>query len=1269
MRNDEGTPIVRAAIAAISAHKLLVVVVVATAIVLVLVVVVVVLFVRSRRAPPQAAAAPPAPRLPQPNADLLRAAWQRFVRGLPRDYRRSILNFEHFVVMGAPAAGKTRLIDAYSDWKRQTKEFAGSQPNDPDLPVFLASSEVIMELPARVLDDHSGAVYRMLTRLWRPLYSERAPTVVVVVDLIRLAESPAGVVLDLAEKMRGKINVLSGIRRRAVEVRVALTHLDELEGYRELTDFCRDREIPLCVPPSPERVDLGRHIEAWFDDLRGYLPNALTSLESADFRRIVSFLRRAPEISAVLRPFLKALYQHETLAADPIFGGVYPASESPGLANPLQGALESGPGPDPQRRHAVFAAAVAAVCAGAMGLAFRAQHARWSTASQALELYTPNDEAGVEPFRRAEVTAFTSKNLGWLRRTPDFFGAARAEMRGRFSDRIRRFFLMKRMQEVIKNGAVHPDAAPMAARRCAYYLALIHSDKDDRLHIAEPGQAELWASMIELRNDLGFISDYLANVDEAYKTPVNDLELPDQGVDPRDSSKDWIGLLERLQRALVDGVVSRDELGELQQLTKALGPRLQRFDDDVVMRRALHEIDTAAGTDIYKDGERQRPGTLERFYNAKFEAFERHVAWADDQDLLPSLRRVVDTVKDAAAAEVATPRTLEELVFRLEQDYGAAKPDADAAAERAFRISLDGTELRLPTRQWEQILRDSSAQQSVESFLNVAADQEIFFGPEASASLSPVRWNPNGDGAAVFVGHGVLDGRYTKVAYDKHVSEVVQRLQAVLAKATLSADVRLALTVAVSDQVARYAARYREEALRFTQSFDVQAGSQEGLRVALAQMTSDVSAFNDFLVAVDRNTRLAAPTPLLSGVRVEMMTFESWHQAVDGGGNAPELGKYKAILGQLLVDLGSASASAPLPEAAGPAPPSADTSADTLEEALTPAGRLYLAALRGDKGSYAGLVETWLTSVHMPDNQRKAFRAPLRRLAELGRADIERTLRRVWQVEMQPSLQRLAMEFPFNRAAAEEASPQELRDLFHPKEGRFFDLFRRYVEPIAELSGRSGFRPRAAVAHAVSLPPGLFQAANAAAALSSRLWDESGNPLPLELRISTVPFERGAQPRREGDQGRKAVLTLMHLSAGEGSVFNFNQQPSLVTVAFDWTKDHRSQVGVQLTDVATKESSFPAPVVSRGTYWSFHHLLLRARDLPVKSPPAARLYTWHVWYQPDAGPGEMIPVRFVVVNDPWEPFAALAQLAPRVKETPREARKAEPEKRARQGAP
>src|SRR5512137_1244694 len=40
----------------------------------------------------------------------VRQAWIRFLRPLPRDHWRSLTRFDHFLLLGGPSAGHTRLL-------------------------------------------------------------------------------------------------------------------------------------------------------------------------------------------------------------------------------------------------------------------------------------------------------------------------------------------------------------------------------------------------------------------------------------------------------------------------------------------------------------------------------------------------------------------------------------------------------------------------------------------------------------------------------------------------------------------------------------------------------------------------------------------------------------------------------------------------------------------------------------------------------------------------------------------------------------------------------------------------------------------------------------------------------------------------------------------------------------------------------------------------------------------------------------------------------
>jgi hypothetical protein len=422
----------------------------------------------------------------------------------------------------------------------------------------------------------------------------------------------------------------------------------------------------------------------------------------------------------------------------------------------------------------------------------------------------------------------------------------------------------------------------------------------------------------------------------------------------------------------------------------------------------------------------------------------------------------------------------------------------------------------------------------------------------------------------------------------------------------------------VAERVRRYAAEYRSQLLAFIQSYGLRASSPESLRVALNQMSkADASAFNDYLTAVDQHSRLDYNQDLLRSMESAVYDFGPWHNVVGGDSGAPEINKYRAILAQLLNDLG--------PEGAPGADPQGPR---TLETDVSAVGRLVLTEVKGEKGSYAQLAAEWLGSVRLPDYQRYPFIAPFQELTRLGRRDIEGVLSRVWQEEMLPEVRRVATRFPFDDSATEDASPGELTNLFHPQTGRYFDFFRRYFEPLSDFSN-GPFRLKPSARGRLSMPPHLFELTNGVAALSARLWDSNGKPTPIPVRIATVPFEHGRNPR--------LALTLVYLNVGPGSLFNFNQKPTQVTMQLDWTKETNSQVGLQLTDIDTKENIFVEPVRTESSFWSLLRLQQKAQAEPAKYPPGAKLHSWPFKIVREGT--DTMQAQFVILDDLWTLFS------------------------------
>ncbi|WP_437932543.1 type VI secretion protein IcmF/TssM N-terminal domain-containing protein [Sorangium sp. So ce291] len=1206
----------------------------------------------------------------------LRKAWLRFLGKQPTHYRRSILNFEHFVVFGAAASGKSTMADGYTDWRRQEKQFIASQTDDKDLPIYLTSSAVVMEIPAKVLHDHGAACRKALEHLWRPLYARRSPTVVVVVDASRLLSDPPDATEELAETIRGKINLLSAIRRRPLEVRVVLTHLDVMEGYAELASFCRAQGIAMRVP-LPGKEDVGARLEAWVEDLRQHLPRALTALDADAYRRVVRFLRQVPSLLPPLRQLLASLFVHEALSFDPVRGGLFLASSPAGAPSPLRRASERGPGPDPRIRHLVAAALVASGVMTFLGIAFAHQYAKWEAADEALSHYKPAaGDVDLEERERETIVAFSEHPEAWLDRHPDFFESSRRRMRAAFSGVIRRDLLLPGLRHVAKHGKVTRDQIALPSQRSLYYLALIHGDRHDALGIqrrqddAGRNRLHLWASMTGL--DPEVIVDYLENTDEPVLEPVT-FDIDNVPPDRFDTEAPWWQFVLALEEAMRDGVVEPAELERLQQDAASLEGHLDRLRNADVTLGILDGINKddpgdgaeadAGGAKAAGAGRGSARGTgLARAYEPQFGAFLQAYSAFRSLDV-DELAGVLEAVRGAGLDVDAERGLLLGLVSRLEGLYTQASSDAEPRL-----IALRSGARIFDESAWVAVMRDSRATLLIQGFVRTGDQRSIFFGATGD-DPQPVAWNPASGAETIFTGRSLIDGRFTRAAYDARVRGPVLRLRELLRKLEAGEQAgearksgaqgvdgrrrdRAEVVAFVKRQVERYADAYRDQSARFVEGFQLSAPSTEALRIALALMSDKAggTTFDDFLKIVDENVTVdaqdpdtKADEPMLAPMVGVSAAFARWHEVVDGAGAAPRVVQYKAILEQMLKDLaakeepsegGAKAASTGGGEAAATGGGEGKTSeasatSETLEQALAPSGRLVLAGLRSDKGAYASLIRGWIKGVGLPERQQKPFLAPLSPLSSIGRSDIQGVVSRVFQRDFMPDLERVVARFPFDPAASEEVTPEELTGLFHPKDGRIYDLFRRYLEPLSQVEGSGGFRMRPSVQASLALPDAMYRIVNAAGVLSARLWDEKGKPKPLRYRLTTVPLGSTSRDR--------SALTLVYFNVGPGSLFNFNQKPATTTLELDWAASSSSQVGAQLTDVASKEDTLPPPVVADGSNFSFLRLLRKATQPPaaVKEPAAGQLYTWQI----PVDVGAPVRAQLVVLDDPWETFS------------------------------
>lgn len=1191
-------------------------------------------------------------------------AWLRFLSRLPARYQRSILAFDHFILLGTGSSERGKLVDAQTDWRHQMKQIAGDAPIDPALPVYLASGAVITELPQQYLEDSSERCRKALDRLWRPLYRRKTPTVVVTIDAPWLMESTPDVLADLARSFRAKVNQLSAIRGRPVEVRVAVTRLGSIVGFGVAAAHWVKEGISARVPLAASGA-VRPSLDDWQAESRAHIPRALAALGSSEYRKFIAFLRAVPGLLAPLDHFLEALFAVDAMAESPGRGGVYLCSEVQGATSPLRHGVPSK-GPDPRRRHLIIAAAAASACVTYLGIAYHAQYSVWSPAADALRDYRippalvtaprldgADSIAGqeLESEQRRKICEFTVEQTGFLYRFPGFFDRSRDRMKDELSKQLRSDLLLERLRSVAKSGILGPNNMTLRWRRTLYYLGLVHSYDADRLEIHR--HLDAWTAMTGLPKDI--IEDYLANTRAPYVTPETsklsygqtDLRETDQ----RDTALYWSRLPRGMAKAMADGALRPEELAAMKELATEMSQSLPRFEDDELTLSILDRIDSAAYVPG-AGGPATGPGLHDAYYPT-FVMIINNLKRADIQRQVGSLNLLIEIVKKATIWLEPPSGLLPDLTDRL--SLLQTRTPVRVTPE-PIRLDLAGETFTIDEGQWNDVLQSSRARLLIDQFSGLAGSGSIFFSPQIDAELRPVVWNALSTDDSSFRGKATLSGRYTRAAFERRVQAEVLRLVEVLGKVKLPDEQERRLLELVREEVRRYSVAYRNEILRFLRSYEVNAPSIEALRVLLGQVASERSLFDDFLSALDENTHIetqGAPAKddgtgkkdkkgtakkgeepkkgedaaeaegaaqrearvayMLEPIHEALRDFDAWHDAVGSG--APKLVEYKQISAQLLTDLTAAQAE----------PPAAGDAGSALEKELSPAGRAVLASLRGDKGSYDALVRVWIADTKLPAAQQAPFLAPFSRLARLGEIDVETVVARVWNREMWPPVKEISTKFPFDRAAERSALPEELTALLHPTDGKLFSLFRAYFEPISAFGDGQPFRERPSARGRVRVPPELYPTMNAAAALASRLWDPKGAPRKLEARVATVPFSTS--------RGAKLAPTAVYLNVGETSVFNFNQKPSQTTVGFDWTRDESASIGVQVTDVDTKETGSPTPLAPQGAYWRFLRLLLTGKATAVTRSVDSTMYEWSLPLE-DGG-SEKMTARFVVVGDPW----------------------------------
>lgn len=1206
--------------------------------------------------------------------------WSNFLDAIPGEFAYCIDLYQHFITIGESGSGKSLAIDLYTDWQGQARQFYPSYSTDPDLQCFLGSQVVVQELPAPQLENTDPRLRDALLKHWRRLYKARDPIVVVTVRGPSLIGMTPETLKRQAQLIRGKINILAQIRRSRIETRVVLTHMDELEGFSEFTRYLRQHRVPFAIQlKSTNDVD---GIQESLTPYEQYLTRILTHLPGQDYMKVLSYFQTAPDLLERAGEFVRILTRPDPLSETPAVDEIFLGAATQQPSSPFHRNADTAEIPFTQRpsfKHRLACGSVLALALSWMAYTFIGERLYWQGATDAVETFyrEPRDGRDLRTLTDTEVLERIDELelFGFLQADANPYGWGPDYHRPEWQKRVVDSFLTGLRERYLLPKLRHFLDGDSGAERSIYLLALLYSSADSELGARILKEQEDWSRRLTIEPEI--LRAYVENS----AAPWSKRDLPEvervlervKGINSERGFTRWLVFLERLEPMIRTGsepsarqILLQSQLEDLQLSAKALRDNFEET------RRWILALKLCRSKPL-----KSLPAVKLNYERLTTES--DYTRWITDH-----ARAIDDLLSVLMAAKIDDfPATRDMHLARFMRSVQAIR-SLPRAEERRLEFKVGVESFKVDIGLWNRLVMRSRLKGFLSAYMaEVQRDgSKLFF--DSRSIFPEIALNPTNDGTFVYEGQVTIPGRYTREAYEKQVLEPFKTYDGFLERLgkLLDANTCRRFDTLVEQQLYAYGKQYHDANLRYYLAFQVRAPSTGALRLAVRQMQLPVSPFSDFLQTLSRNTQLPnlpPPPPKAKddkddkaekdGKDGESAGEEGATRAEPGGKDgegtdgkpaAPrrtrldpvlarmdrfkpiqslsktvadgvsELDKYKQILGLIQsrleggsADEGAATAAA-LGAGASPAEPAPEPSKEQAEaelafrEQLSPAGAMGLDILQRGRDSYLALTRGWLESVGLRGDMRRPFLRPIYELYKLGLQDMEANIADNWERRVYARAKPFLTRFPFSPRQSADVNPLELSETFKPG-GTFWLDFDRLILPV--LRGRRGeWSARRSIIRPMRLPRDLLTVSNRLDRLARTLWDEAGEPKPLELGVTPGLLADAAAENRP-------AIVLSFLSAGGSSVFGFNQKPYRQTLKVSWWERETSAVGLRLID-REEERDFYLRERSTNRLWSLWRLLGRGEELRSGD------YTWNV----AEAAGARRLARFRFADHPWRLF-------------------------------
>ena len=1093
----------------------------------------------------------------------LEEIWSKFLARLPRASRPLVARYPSVIVMGPAGAGKSQLIRSFVDWQGQTSQFMPSLLDSPLLQLYLGSKLLVEELGPQVLSNTSAATGEALRRLWRPLCQEIAPLCVVVLKLPMVLAARPAEREELAHQIRGKLALLEKLVGAPVELRLVLTHMEELTGFAEYARFCASQRLPVSVAlqGSSRFVDA---LEA--AGLQRYLPLALTKLPSASYRSVVAFLTELPTIGEALDGYLQPLQAFSVTSQPPGLERVYFCSSAEGargnspfagrkvqpvrnLSGRIKAALPSWLR-GAQWHLVTSAALVLLIALISVGSAVK-QGRAIQEAERAVENFA-------QTVHRAEAV------LGDVRESPAVRTASRAARDSiervnvaseawflhRVLYRGSKTILLNKLLEAMRAAYFLPllprYGAQRDVERTLYTLAVIYAARDSALGSLVADQLRDIAQAINISD--GVITDYVqlsaAPWEGAAAVPWN--RLINGPVPPASNPETWIRFFSQIQQIYRTQALSSEQVRQKQ--LEALP--LLRVADSVRTRRKLAQILNAIADESPLVEIQTRIGS-------HFPELSPP-QWLRDQQgaISGALHLIHDTDQQSLRAGQMSLNQ----VLQLLTDLDVRKRSEDQLyafeiAERSFSFSARAWADMLLRGRHQLVLgalykaadlpldkvQESKAQEATEPGHHRRhhrrhgheRSEATESGPLAEAGgdgvKEPGRRHKKGERRHQRRHHrrhgeapdsqdtraesksapepSAAEARqYSRASYEQDMRSLLQKLDKALGDDSgLPGPQRQYLTRYVQNEARRYAERYCAAVLTQYRGYVFPGGALSSTRSALVELLTPSGSLLTHLKGVVDNASLPGldgrfAQPLASCL-VQMKPLVAL-MAPAKDATYPGLKPYSEIISGVIKDFDTGK----------PAEAKEDGKPAGLPELLSPLGRIGLAVLGEQPASPERRVELFLETAGLGGPLSQPFLAPVKHLTSLALSEVNQVLGQQWEGTLLPMIQPVLSRYPFERHSERELQPGEL-DLLKPSGGAFWQAFRQIYGPVV-LEQNGSFVPRKWPRGSVALPSGMLPVVNQLAALSAKLFAKDGARQPIRRQPGGHRHE--ARPRQVG---------------------------------------------------------------------------------------------------------------------------------------------------------